>query len=259
MSTVVAEAPSGRVRRGPRSTRAGRGSVLAAVRRALATGRFSWSDRVAGWFDGRRGLPLVVMHDRRPEVVPSGHLRAIEALASAHLDDRLGKLMTQTADDRVEHASARPRREYLTARIADHTGQLDVLLAAGPDRDRRMGERRLAEAHVVRRRAAEHDRRIRELRSQITEAGSELAALETRQLQLAAQVGDALATAQSDAKAVLSAADRRAANYLKGACRTHPDPASLIAPSAHLMHPQPDWIAFRSAKDLMSTFEEDAT
>jgi hypothetical protein len=217
-------------------------------------------DRFSGVLDGRRGLPAVaVPHAGLPTVVPTGHLLAIWSLAAQQLDDRHRAMMAQTADDRVELASAPPRREYLEQRIRDYSARLDQNLAAGPARERRMGEQDLTAEHVARRRRNEQERRIRHLRKEITQARTDLVALETRQLQLAARIETALAVAQGDAQAIGSRADRRVASYLKGACRTHPDAHLVVAASAALRRPEPEWTRLHTAQDLITTAEEDAT
>jgi hypothetical protein len=120
-----------------------------------------------------------------------------------------------------------------------------------------MGEKNLPESHVTRRRAAELERRKQYLRKGITEARSQLVALETRQLYLEASIQVALSAALGDANVIGAQADRRVTSYLRGACRTHPDPHAVAAASGDLRRPTPAWLSLASAHDLISTVEED--
>lgn len=236
----------------PTPTQASAGPAPRARRRRVAFRDF-WS----GWVDGRRGLPVVSTDAGRVSLVPTGHMLAAWALAGQGMDDRYRALVSQTADDRVEHASAEPRRNALGVRIEEYSDRLAQLVETGPARERRMGEKNLPESHVTRRRAVELERRTRHLRAEITEARGELVALETRQLHVEARIQVALSAALGDANVIGAQADRRVASYLKGACRTHPDPQAVAAASADLRRPEPEWLELASAHDLMSTVEED--
>lgn len=212
-------------------------------------------DYRAGWLDGRRGLPIITSAPapERPEIVPSGHLLGTWALAGQRMDQRWRALVAQTADDRVEHASTDPRRQALTNRLADDRARLAQLQETGPAAIRRMGESALPESQVTRRRERELERRLRQQRREIRASLDELAGLETRQLALAARLEVALTAAQGDAAVIGADADRRVASYLKGACRTHPDPQSVVAATAVLRRADPDWMGLQSAHDLIST------
>jgi hypothetical protein len=219
----------------------------------------AFRDFWSGWVDGRRGLPVVTANTRGPVLIPTGHMLAAWALSGQRMDDRYRALVSQTADDRVEYASAEPRRNALTVRIEEYSDRLVQLVEAGPTRERRLGEQNLPDSHVTRRRAGELERRKRHLRKEITEARNELVALETRQLHVEARIQVALSAALGDANVIGAQADRRVASYLKGACRTHPDPQTVAAASADLRRPEPAWLNLASAQDLMSTVEEDGT
>lgn len=210
------------------------------------------TDRWAGWRDGRRGLPQVRGSTDGPRIEPSGHLLSTWAAASQRIDTRFRELLAQTADDRVELAGSRPRRAVLRLRVEEHERRLAVLREQGPDPDRRMGEAALPDSQVQRRRRAEFARQLRRLRKQVTEARNELADLESRQLHLAARIEVSLDAAQGDARVLTVNGDRRVASYLKGACRTHPDPSAIVAASAALRRPDPDWMSVTNAHDLMN-------
>lgn len=219
--------------------------------------RVALRDFWSGWVDGRRGLPVVTVEGGRLLLVPTGHMLAAWALAGQRTDDRYRALVSQTADDRVEYAAAEPRRKALGVRTGEYSDRLEQLIETGPVRERRIGEKRLPESHVTRRRAGELERRKRDLRKVITEARNELVALETRRLHVEARIQVALSAARGDANVIGAQADRRIAGYLKGACRTHPDPQTVAAASADLRRPEPAWLSLASAHDLISTVEED--
>ena len=236
----------------PARRRASAGPAPRPKRRRVALRDF-WS----GWVDGRRGLPVVNAASGQLALVPTGHMLAAWALAGQQIDDSYSALISLTADDRVEYASAEPRRNALLVRVEEYSDRLAQLVETGPARERRMGEKNLPESHVTRRRAGELERRKRYLRKEITEARNELVALETRQLHVEARIQVALSAALGDAKVIGTQADRRVASYLTGACRTHPDPQTVAAASANLRRPEPAWLSLASAQDLISTVEED--
>ena len=217
--------------------------------------RDSW----AGWVDGRVGLPVVTADGAHLTLVPTGHMLSAWALSVQGIDDRYRALVAETAEDRVEYATAEPRRKALRYRLLEVAEELSRLEATDPATDRRLGEDHLPESHVVRRRATELERRRRRLRREISEARDELVVLETRQLHVEARIQVALSAALGDAKVIGAQADRRVANYLKGACRTHPDPQAVATASADLRRPEPAWLSLASAQDLISTVEEDGT
>lgn len=210
-------------------------------------------DHWAGRRDGRRGLPLVRPNADGAVVEPPGHLLSIWTHAEHRIDLRFRELVTQTSQDRVEHAAAAPRRQLLQLRISEYEKRLAAHLAAGPETARRMGEADLPDSLITRRRANEFERRSRYLRKVITESRQELTALEVRQLELAERLDVALDAAQSDGRGLVTQAERRVAAYLKGAGRTHPDPSALIAAAPDLRMKQPTWLAFATAEDLINS------
>jgi hypothetical protein len=222
-------------------------------------GRLRLGDFLAGWREGRRGLPVLVRADSgKVTMVPTGQLLSTWAGADARVHDVYRKLIARTGDARVELASIEPSRELLNGRIDDLGAQLRHALAAGPGTDRRMGEDNLPESLVVRRRAQEHDRRIGYLRRTISEARNSLQALDSREKQLHESVRVALDAARAQARLILADADCRVAGYLKGACRTHPDPQGLAGAPAELRRPEPRWLTAARPEDLIAINEEDS-
>lgn len=220
-------------------------------------GRRAWREHLAGWRDGRRGMPVLGSDGDGVELVQTAHMLSVWSQADERLGTEYARLLERTRADRTEYRQHEPRIAHLKTSLAEFQERLRVAEAAGPESGRRMGEHLLPDDQVQRRRRREFERRLRYLRKEIAERRNELTALEARRLQLEEQMEAALREARASGQRALGTAHRRIATYLKGACRTHPDAAALAHAVDPLRPSRPGWLELNSARDLMTTTEDD--
>ena len=190
-------------------------------------------------------------------MVPTGHMHAIRSDTGEQLDGVYALLLERTRGDRVEYAGSGPRLEHLQELLDRYRGELAEIQAQGPRQGRRMGEDALTDDQVQRRRIREHQLALQRAAGRAAGVREEIASVQQRRLALYAQIESALHEALAQGERISGRAEQRIAFHLKGAARSHPDPAALTRASAGLGTTDRDWLAMTSAADLMAALEED--
>lgn len=183
-------------------------------------------DRWAGRRDGKRGLPVVAGVD--PGGTP--RLAEIHRTCQAHVDRIRLDVVAACAEDRVREVEL---EKYVIPRALERRAEaerrLDALRREGVRPGRRLGEDRLPQDLLDRRREQEAGRRLaramkrlEDERTEVLKAQGELEATRRRLL-------DMRHAAHAQAEQVHAWASRRATRYLQGAQRRHPDRATFAA------------------------------
>lgn len=204
--------------------------------------------RVAGWFAGRHGMP-VVGEDPRPTArlvyLHRDYEARVARIYAEHLERTKGnrELVAGILAPHGERDRARERLEEASRRLEEQKTETDST-------DPRMGEERLSEDLVLRRRARERRKAIRSARKWFEEAKTEYARVQSDLGRARERIETDRLAAVAEALAAIDQPSRLAAAYLAGAERTHASREDLAAAVLALMPATPDWVAPTPQKEL---------
>lgn len=181
-------------------------------------------DWLAGWRDGRRGMPDVTANgnDFRCAKIDSlnGHFDKASSQLSVAFEE-------STAEDRANLTRLRHQVGDLSKQLATHERKLAELIARGPSTQVRIGEEKLGIEFSMIRREREFKNELNRRQQLVTGTRTSLASAAAEAEVLDQRIRSREGCFESQRKALLTTHNRRLAAYLAGVSRTHPNPSAI--------------------------------
>lgn len=204
--------------------------------------------RVAGWFAGRRGLPVVDAHPR-----PTASLVYLHRDYEARVARIYAEHLERTKGNRELVAgilAPHGERDRSRARLEESARRLEELESEASSAEPRLGEESLPEDLVRRRRARERRTMIRGARKRLEDAKTEYAGVQSTLGRARQRIETDRLAAVAEALAAIDQPSRLAAAYVAGAERTHESRTDLADAVMALMPATPEWADSTPQKEL---------